>query len=153
LGCARHAASQVSGRCLDLAGAPRPRFSCPRLFVYASRLNWLTISNNADARIGQALDVVQEQALKVFETIELTLADADDILAGLSDDEIRAREESWHGRLEQVADRLPQTGSIIIIDKTGHLASQVRAFRCRANLVSRIAIISRRMPPAVSRSA
>ena len=91
------------------------------LFVYASWLNYLTISNNADERIDQALDVVQEQVLKVFETIELTLGDTNDILADLSDDEIRAREESLHERLKRVADRLPQTGNILVIDKTGHL--------------------------------
>ena len=91
------------------------------LFVYASWLNYLTFSNNADERIDQALDVVQEHVLKVFETIELTLGDTNDILADLSDDEIRAHEESLHERLKQVADRLPQTGNIIVIDKTGHL--------------------------------
>jgi two-component system NtrC family sensor kinase len=91
------------------------------LFLYASFLNYLTISENADERVGEATDIVQEQALKVFETIELTLADTNDILADLSDDEIRAREESLHEKLMQLTNRLPQIGNILVIDKTGHL--------------------------------
>ena len=91
------------------------------LFLYASCLNYLTISKNADERADEATDIVQEQALKVFETIELTLADTNDILGDLNDDEIRAREESFHEKLMQITDRLPQTGNILVIDKTGHL--------------------------------
>ncbi|HWG04599.1 MAG TPA: ATP-binding protein [Beijerinckiaceae bacterium] len=91
------------------------------LFVYASWLSYLTISKNADARVEQAADILQEQALKVFETIDLTLADTNDILGDLSDQEIKAREQTFHDKLKQIADRLPQTGNILVIDKTGHL--------------------------------
>jgi two-component system, NtrC family, sensor kinase len=91
------------------------------LFVYASWLNYLEISKNADERVAQAVDIVQEQVLKVFETIELTLDDTNDTLADLSDDDIRAREAGLHDKLKRIADRLPQTGNILVIDKAGHL--------------------------------
>lgn len=125
------------------------------LFVYASWLNYRTISHNADERIDEALVVIQEQVLKVFETIELTLGDTNDILADLSDDEIRAREEVFHERLKQVADRLPQTGNILVIDKTGQLlvASSVFPAPRQVSFADREyfkAHIAGRIPPFVS---
>ena len=44
----------------------------------------------ADERIDRSLDVLQEHALKVFETVDRTFAEVDEIVRGMSDDEIRA---------------------------------------------------------------
>jgi two-component system NtrC family sensor kinase len=62
------------------------------LFAYASWSAYRSAWASADERFERALDVLQEHALKVFETIELTLETTDEVLRGFGDPEIRAEE-------------------------------------------------------------
>src|ERR1700730_5906025 len=61
-------------------------------FAFASALSHRATYALADERIERSLDVLQEQALKVFHTMYLALDTIENMVAGLSEAEIRANE-------------------------------------------------------------
>jgi two-component system NtrC family sensor kinase len=89
------------------------------LYGYASWVSYRDIHAAADERIERSLDVQQEQALKVFETVDRTFAEVDEIVRGMSDDEIRAAQPRLHPRLAQIADVMPQLQAIVLIGRDG----------------------------------
>ncbi len=89
-------------------------------FVLASALSHRTTYALADERIERSLDVLQEQALKVFQSMNLALDTIENMLVGLSEAEIRAYEERLHMRLRQIQAALPEVQSIWIFGPTGH---------------------------------
>ena len=89
------------------------------LFAYASWIDYRDIHAVADERIERSLDVQQEQALKVFETVDRTFAEVDEVVRGMSDDQIRAAQPTLHPRLERIADVMPQLQAIVLIGRDG----------------------------------
>ena len=74
----------------------------------------------ADREIERALDVAHEHALKVFETIDRSLSEIAEIVRGVADADIVAREQVLHLRLKQLVASLPQVKSAWIFDAKGH---------------------------------
>src|SRR4051812_32532138 len=91
------------------------------LFAYAGVTSRRAVWVAADERIERTLDVLQEHALKVFETVDLALEAAVETLRGFDDAEIRAREPALHARLKGFHDGLPEIGAILVFDRDGHL--------------------------------
>lgn len=89
------------------------------LFIFASTVSYLSTSDTADREIARTLDVAHEHALKVFETIDRSLSEANEMVRGLSDQEIRARQGALHARLKQLVETMPQMKSIWIFDARG----------------------------------
>jgi len=89
------------------------------LFGYASWVNYRNIHAVTDERIERSLDVMQEQALKVFETVDRTFAEVDEVVRGMSDDEIRAAQPRLHPRLERIVAAMPQLQAIVLIGRDG----------------------------------
>src|SRR6267154_2806589 len=90
------------------------------LFVYAS---WLGYQNNqavADRQIDRTRDVVTEHALKVFESVERSIAEINEVVRDMPDERIAANEENLHRRFERLADSSKQIKSVWIFDKSGH---------------------------------
>ena len=90
------------------------------LFGLASAVSWVSTRDAADRQIERALDVAQEHALKVFETIDRSLSEINEIIRGIPDAGIKSHEEALHLRLKQLADSLPQMKSAWIFDAQGH---------------------------------
>jgi two-component system NtrC family sensor kinase len=90
------------------------------LFVFASAVSWVSISETADREIERTLDVAHEHALKVFETIDRSLSEMAEIVRDVPDADIVAREQSLHLRLKQLVASLPQVKSAWIFDAKGH---------------------------------
>src|ERR1700733_12169359 len=90
------------------------------LFAFASALSYRATYALADERIERSLDVLQEQALKVFQSMNLALDSIDELVAGLSEADIRSNEERLHTRLRQIQSTLPEVQSIWIFGPTGH---------------------------------
>ncbi|MFK4511595.1 ATP-binding protein [Bradyrhizobium daqingense] len=89
------------------------------LFAIASAISYTSTKDTADREIERTLDVAHEHALKVFETIDRSLAELGEVVRGLPDDTIRARESALHRRLKRLADSLPQLKSAWIFDADG----------------------------------
>jgi two-component system NtrC family sensor kinase len=90
------------------------------LFAFASAVSWNSTLDTADRQIERTLDVAHEHALKVFETIDRSLSEINEIIRGIPDAGIISREEALHLRLKQLADSLPQLKSTWIFDARGH---------------------------------
>ena len=62
------------------------------LLIYATWQSGRSIDWQATERIDRALDVLQEHALKAFQTVERSIAEIDEVLRDVPDDAIRASE-------------------------------------------------------------
>ncbi len=89
------------------------------LFVYASWVSYREIHDVADERIGRSLDVMQEQALKVFQTVDRTFAEVNEIVRGMSDQDIRAAAPRLHERLSAIVGTMPQLYAILLVGRDG----------------------------------
>src|SRR3954464_3174866 len=89
------------------------------LFIYAS---WLGYHNNqvvAGRQIDRTRDVVTEHALKVFESVERSIAEINEVVRDMPDERIAANAESLHNRFRRLADSSEQIKSVWIFDKNG----------------------------------
>ena len=90
------------------------------LFAFAAWVSYRNFERVADERINRSLDILHEHALKVLQTIDRTFAEIDEVVRGMSDDNI-SRNEVWlHDRLKRVVESLPQVQGIAIMDRDGH---------------------------------
>jgi two-component system, NtrC family, sensor kinase len=89
------------------------------LFAFAAWESYRNFEAVSNERIDRSLDILHEHALKVLQTIERSFAEIEEILRGMSDDDIRLNEGSLHERLFRVVSALPQLQGIAIIDRNG----------------------------------
>jgi two-component system NtrC family sensor kinase len=89
------------------------------LFAFATTVSWISTRDTADRQIERTLDVAHERALKVFETIDRSLSEINEIIRDIPDAEIRAREPRLHLRLKRLVENLPQMKSAWIFDAQG----------------------------------
>jgi two-component system NtrC family sensor kinase len=89
------------------------------LFAYAAWETYRALDAVATERVERTLDVLQEHALRVFQTIDRTIAETNEVLRGLSDDQIRAEEAWLHDRLRETHQALPTIESIWAFDRDG----------------------------------
>ncbi|WP_257167634.1 hybrid sensor histidine kinase/response regulator [Bradyrhizobium sp. SRS-191] len=89
------------------------------LFLVAAYVSYGTTTEEADREIRRSLEIVHEHALKVFETIDRSLSEIDEIVRDLSDADIKLREQTLHARLRQLSDSLPQMKSAWVFDAYG----------------------------------
>jgi two-component system NtrC family sensor kinase len=90
------------------------------LFAWAAWETRRAIDLQADERIERALDILQEHALKALQTVERSISEINEVLRGLSDDEIRAGEAELYLRFKRTQQALPHVESIWVFDRDGH---------------------------------
>ncbi len=98
------------------------------LFAFAAWLNYRHEYAVANDRIERSLDILHEHTLKVFQTVERAIAEVNEIVRGMSDDDIRRDQLHLHERLKHIVDALPQVRAIFLIDRDGRplVSSQLR---------------------------
>src|SRR5271169_261141 len=96
------------------------------VFAYASWVTYQHIQVAADERIERSIDVMQQQALRVFETVDRTFAEVDEVVRDLSNDQIRAAQASLHARLDRIKGVMPQVQAIVLIGSDGHALASSR---------------------------
>ena len=89
------------------------------LFAYASWVSYRDIRAVTDERIGRSLDVMQEHALKVFQTVDRTFAEVNEILRGMSNEDIRVDQPRLHERLARIVATMPQLYGILLVGADG----------------------------------
>jgi two-component system NtrC family sensor kinase len=89
------------------------------LFAVASWVSHRDTHAVADERLDRSLDILHEHALKVFQTVERVFAEVEEVLRGMSDDEIRVNDRRLNARFKQITDALPQLQGIAVIDRSG----------------------------------
>ncbi len=109
------------------------------LYGYASWASYRETHKVADERITRSLDVMQEQTLKVFETVDRTFAEVDEVVHGMADDDIRAAQPTLHPRLAEITQTMPQLQAIVLIGRDGRplASSALAAVKPDANFADR----------------
>lgn len=125
-------------------GMPEPDFAVRRLTliallaaaiilpaVYAA----VVVYSNFRARMASATDatvrtvrIAEEHALKVFDLNETLDARVDDLVRGLDNDAIRAREADIHNKLQSIGGGYPQVASVSIFGPEGLLLANSRYY-------------------------
>jgi two-component system, NtrC family, sensor kinase len=82
----------------------------------------------AEAALREAVAVAEENTIKVLDTHQLVAARIDDLLAPLSDDEIRNQEQLLHEKLGQQISGEPQIAAAWAIDAAGHELVSARVY-------------------------
>ncbi len=86
------------------------------LVVVVGRITWQEQQHDIKRSLQHTLDLVHEHALRTFDTYGLVAGQANEIVRGLTDSEVRALEKSLNERLERLAKPLPQIQDIWLID-------------------------------------
>src|SRR5215831_14378451 len=107
------------------------------LFAFAAWLNYRHEYAVADDRIERSLDILHEHTLKVFQTVERAMAEVNEIVRGMSDDDIRRDQSHLHERMKRIVDALPQVRAIFLIDRDGRPLVSSRLARIPADFDSR----------------
>jgi two-component system, NtrC family, sensor kinase len=89
------------------------------VFGYAGLASYRAIEARTTERIARALDAIQDEVLGAFQLIRRTIADANNELRGLSDDQIRANEPRLSLRLKDLQGARPQMEAIWVFDRGG----------------------------------
>ena len=89
------------------------------LFAVASTVSYHDTFALADERIDRSIDVTQEQALKILQSVNLTIAAIQELLDGRTDDEIRRNEALIRDQLAALLKALPEAQSIWLFDAAG----------------------------------
>ncbi len=136
---ARHAAIRLV-KLMMVASVMLPAM----LFAFAAWVSYRNFERVADERINRSLDILHEHALKVLQTIDRTFAEIDEVVRGVSDDNI-SRNEVWlHDRLKRVVESLPQVQGIAIMDAMAIRWFPLIPCLCQRSSISPTAIISKR---------
>jgi two-component system NtrC family sensor kinase len=88
----------------------------------------------AEIALKEAVAVAEENTVKVLDTHQLVAARIDDLLAGMSDGDIRAQEQSLHDKMARQIGDLPQVAAAWAIDETGHELVSARVYPVNAGL-------------------
>jgi two-component system NtrC family sensor kinase len=89
------------------------------LFFYGSWATHEKLKGLVGERIERTLDILQEHALKVLQTTERLLYEADQLLADIPDKAIEARETELSDRLKDIQQAVPEVQSIWAFDREG----------------------------------
>ncbi len=89
------------------------------LFAYAAFVTYRDINTVTDERIGRSLDVMQEQALKVLQTVDRTFAEVNEIVRNMPNAEIRVDQARLHTRLADIVATMPQLYAITLVGREG----------------------------------
>jgi PAS domain S-box-containing protein len=90
------------------------------VFAGAALVSYQQHFAEAWARLSRGVDILYEQSAKVFETLDLVAGRVDEILAGLPNEEIWAREGEFHNRAKAIAAPLEQVQFVLVINEQGH---------------------------------
>ena len=89
------------------------------LFSYAAWTTYQTALRHADEQLGASLDIISEQANKVFQSVDVSFAAVRAIIGDLSDADIKTQEQSLHLRLKELDTTRNTIDAIALVDKEG----------------------------------
>jgi signal transduction histidine kinase len=104
------------------------------LFAYASWVNYEAALTRADEDLVGSLTILSEQALKVFQSVDLTFTSVGAILGDLSDEQIKASEQSLHLQLGKLEKALNSVNAIVVADSKGRRLVSSAVFPVTADL-------------------
>lgn len=113
---ARDTRTERSLRLLLLASIVFPLI----VFIIGSSLAYREHFSDAVDRLERTLGHVHEHAVKVFESLNVASAYVDEVISGVTNEEIAANEQKYHLRLQRLARMLPELRDLWVIDANGY---------------------------------
>ena len=109
------------------------------IFSYASWVAYHSAFDHADEQLVATMHVMSEQAVSVFQSVDLTFTSVDAISGDLSDEEIKASEQKLHLQLSKLEKALSAVDGILVADKDGHtlVSSAIYPVRADRGIVDR----------------
>jgi signal transduction histidine kinase/CheY-like chemotaxis protein len=98
------------------------------LFSIASAISYRDETELADERIQRSLDVLQEQALRVFQSVSLAIDTVGQLAGSRNEAQIQTDEEGLHQQLIHIQNQLPEIQSIWLFGPSGHPEVITREF-------------------------
>jgi hypothetical protein len=91
-------------------------------------LRWNQVWTEAAKELSRTADAAAEHSLRVLETHRIALARVNDVLRGLADDDIRAREQELHEQLRGLLTDLPLVQTLAVNDRHGGMLLTANVF-------------------------
>jgi two-component system NtrC family sensor kinase len=104
------------------------------LFLFASWVSYRATQELAYERLTRSLEVMEEEALKAFQSMTLALDTIDQMLANRSAADIKSDEARLRQRLLQIEHALPEVQSIWIFGSDGHPQIMTREYPALTSL-------------------
>jgi two-component system NtrC family sensor kinase len=89
------------------------------LFFYGAWTGYEQLQSKIVERQQRTLDIIEEHGLKVFQTAERLLFEADQVLLNLSDEQIGAQERELSEKLKDIQQTIPEVQSIWAFGRDG----------------------------------
>jgi PAS domain S-box-containing protein len=89
------------------------------LMAGQAALLWTQVQGDAEKELSRTADAAAEYSLRVLEAHRLALARVNDVLKGLSDADIHARERELHEQLRRLVPDIPLIQTIAVNDRHG----------------------------------
>jgi len=89
------------------------------LFLVISWLNYNTAISDAERDLERISEVARENADKVFDSQNQLIDQVNDLVSGLSEDNIRANESTLHDALGRMVARLPHVATALVASSSG----------------------------------
>jgi two-component system NtrC family sensor kinase len=89
------------------------------IFCYASWLNYRSAFEHADEELKASLNILSQHASGIFQSVELAFTAADAIIGDLTDEQIKASEQTLHSQLNKIEKSTTAIDAILIIDRNG----------------------------------
>ncbi len=94
----------------------------------AAWMSWREVWRETQAEMERAAGGAAEYARRVLDSHRMAVDRVNDLLRGLSDEEIRAREAELHAALRSLIKDTPQAQTAYVLDRTGHLLVSAGTF-------------------------
>ena len=90
------------------------------IFSYAAWVTYKAAFAHADEQLSSTLDIMSEQAGKIFQSVDLGFAGINTLIGGMSDDEIKASEQVVHAKLKELDDAVSAVDGIWVFGQDAH---------------------------------
>src|SRR5215467_6748961 len=104
------------------------------IFAYASWINYQNAVARADEQLAASLNILSQQASGVFQSVDLTFTAVDAILDGLTDEQIKASDQTLHQQLAKLEKSVKAIDAILVVDRNGHTIVSSAMFPISAGL-------------------
>ena len=89
------------------------------IFCYASWLNYRSAFDHADEELKASLNILSQHASGIFQSVELAFTAADAIIGDLTDEQIKASEQTLHAQLSKIEKSTTAIDAILIVNRNG----------------------------------
>src|SRR5262245_35372342 len=90
------------------------------IFSIGSWISYRDHFNAAEDRLQRTVGMMQEHAIKVFETFEISERYMEELFNDVSNEDINKEEAEYSGRIRNFIRNLPQLRDLWVIDQAGH---------------------------------